>query len=119
MGMKHETYDIWGTQLYWGTIRLRRRTELYHANPTFEIDEKLRWGISHILRFPLTPFGVFIGKWQSTRSGSEEEAILKALSGRDLKEDEWTKRQALTSVAKNSTSLDDEWKMVDVLGLAE
>lgn len=119
MGMKHETHDIWGTQLYWGTIGLRRRTELYHANPTFEIDEKLRWGISHILRIPCTPFGFVFGKWQKTRSGSEEEAILKALSGRDLREDEWTKQQARVTLAKRSTSLDDEWKLVDVLGLAE
>jgi len=119
MALKQETHDIWGTSLYWGFISLRKGTELYHVHPTFEIDEKLRWGISHIFRLPLTSLGVCIGKWKTTHSGSEEEAILKALSGRDLGEDEWTRQQARTTVAKNSSSLDDEWKLVDVLGLAE
>lgn len=117
MALKQETHDIWGTSLYWGFISLRKRTELHHVHPTFEIDSKLRWGISHIFRFPLTTLGVFFGKWQTTTSGSEEEAILKALSGRAVEEDEWTKQQARTTVAKHSTSLDDEWKLVNILGL--
>lgn len=117
MAIKQETHDIWGTSLYWGFISLRKGTELHHVHPTFEIDSKLRWGISHIYRLPFTTLGVFIGKWKTTTSGSEEEAILKALAGRDLKEDEWTRQQARTSVARGSTSLDDEWKLVNILGL--
>lgn len=120
MAIKQETHDIWGTQLYWGIIRLRKRTELYHVHPTFEIDNKLRWGLSHIFRFPLTSFGVYFGRWQSTRSGSEEEAILKALSGRvveDSEEQEQVKQKARETVAANSNSLDDEWKLVNMLDL--
>jgi len=120
MSLKHETHDIWWTQLYWGTIRLRKGTELYHENPTFEIDEKLRWGVSHIFRFPGTTLGVLFGKWQSTSSGSEEEAILKGLAGRlvdDKAEQETVRQRARETVAEHSTSLDDEWKLLNILEL--
>ncbi len=121
MAIKQETHDIWGTQLYWSIIRpLDKRSELYHVHPTFEIDKKLRWGISHIFRIPFTTLGFYIGRWQQTRSGSEEEAILQALSGRvveDPQEQEKVKQKAREVVAMNSNSLDDEWKLVNLLGI--
>lgn len=123
MAIKQETHDIWGTQLYWSIIRpLDKRSELYHVHPTFEIDKKLRWGISHIFRIPFTTLGFYVGRWQKTTSGSEEEAILKALAGRvveDKEEQEKVKQRAREIVAMNSNSLDEEWEIADVLGLVE
>ncbi len=119
MALKHETHDIWGTQLFWGTIRLRKRTELYHANPTHEIDPPFRWAVSHIFRIPFTTIGFTFGRWHAA-TRTEEEAILAGLAGRvveDTQEQEKVKQRAREIVATHSNSLDDEWKLVNVLGL--
>lgn len=120
MALKHETHDIWGTQLFWGTIRLRKGTELYHANPTHEIDPPYRWAVSHIIRIPFTSFGLTFGRWH-TATRTEEEAILAGLAGREVvdpEEQEKVKQKARVSVAAHSDSLDDEWKLINILDLA-
>ncbi len=119
MAIKQETHDIWGTRLFWGTIRLRKRTELYHAFPTHEIDAPYRWAVSHIIRVPLTSFGFTFGRWH-TATRSEEEAILAGLAGRvveDQEEKEKVQQRAREIVAMNSNSLDEEWEITDILGL--
>lgn len=119
MAFKQGTHDIVGTPFYFGSIRLRRHTEFYHTHPTFEIDGKFRWGLSHIYRVPFTTFGVFFGRWTSATS-SEEEAVLSALSGRpidDPEEYEKIKGRARGIVAANAQSMDDEWELVRTLGL--
>ncbi len=119
MALKQETHDIWGTPLFWSIIRLRKRTELYHAYPTHEIDPPYRWATSHIIRIPFTTFGITFGRWH-TATRTEEEAILAGLAGRvveDTEEQETVKQRAREIVAMNSNSLDDEWKLVNILGL--
>jgi hypothetical protein len=121
MALKQETHDIWGTSLFWGTIRLRKGTELYHAYPTHEIDPPYRWAVSHIIRVPLTSVGFTFGRWH-TATRSEEEAILAGLAGRvveDSQEQENVKQRAREIVAMNSNSLDEEWAITDILGLNE
>lgn len=121
MAIKQETHDIWGTSLFWGTIRLRKGTELYHAYPTHEIDPPYRWAVSHIFRLPFTTFGISVGRWH-TATRTEEEAILAGLAGRvveDTEEQEKVKQTAREIVAMNSNSLDDEWLITDILGLNE
>ncbi len=121
MAIKQETHDIWGTSLFWGTIRLRKRTGLYHPYPTHEIDPPYRWAVSQIFRLPFTTFGISIGRWH-TATRSEEEAILAGLAGRvveDTEEQEKVKQRAREIVAMNSNSLDEEWLVTDILGLNE
>jgi hypothetical protein len=119
MALKHETHDIWGTQLYWGIIRLRKRTELYHENPTHEIDPPYRWALSRIIRIPCTTFGLSVGRWHAT-TRTEEQAILAGLAGREVddpQEKEKVQQRARETVAMHSNSLDDEWKLVNMLDL--
>jgi hypothetical protein len=115
MGLVQETHDV-GSLFFWSTIRLKRGSEIYHAFPTHEIDPPYRWAVSHIFRIPFTTFGISVGHWHSA-TRTEEQAMLEALSGREVDTDEITKQKAREVVTDKSIDLDDEWKIVDALGL--
>lgn len=116
MALTQETHDLPGG-LYWMILRLQKGSDLYHAHPTNEIDPPYRWGVSHIIRVPFTTYGIAFGRWHATHD-SEEQAILAALSGREVTEaSELEKMRAREVAARNSKDLDDEWKIFDSMGL--
>lgn len=115
MTLKQDTHEV---SVYWSTIRLAKGTALYHKHPTHEVDFPYRWGISHIFRVPFTTLGFMFGKWNMAQR-TEEQAVLAGLAGREVAgEDlETVKDRARKAVAENAIDLDDEWKIVDILGL--
>lgn len=118
MALTQETHDLPGG-LFWSTIRLNKGSELYHAFPTHEIDPPFRWAVSRIFRIPLTSFGFTFGRWHTT-TRTEEQAILAGLAGREVldpQEQEKVKQKAREVVATNADSLDDEWKLINILGI--
>lgn len=116
MAFTQSTHDLpW--DFYWLTLRLQKGSDLYHAHPTNEIDPPYRWGVSHIIRVPFTTYGIAFGRWHATHN-SEEQAILAALSGREVSEaSELEKIKARQVAAANAKDLDDEWKIFDATGL--
>lgn len=116
MAFTQETHDLpWG--FYWITLRLQKGSDLYHAHPTNEIDPPYRWGVSHIFRIPFTTYGIAFGRWHATHD-SEEQALLASLSGREMIDaTEFEKARARQAAARGAVDLDDEWKIVDALGV--
>lgn len=94
-----------------------------HTAPTQEIEEPFRSSTSLIVRF-WPGKGLVIGWWRDSGM-DEEEALLAALDGwgvdlydADL-EDEETRQTIRENIASKVDTLDEEWLIIDALGVSE
>ena len=99
-----------------------RRVPVLGRIPSQEIEPPFRRANSFFFRFPFTTFGIIFGWWKDTDL-SEEEAILLAMSGygldlydEDLENDD-TRDLIRRNIADNVEDIDDEWQIVQALGL--
>lgn len=81
MSLSSNTHGI--GSLFWHSISLRKKTSIFHRYPTHETDYPYRWSNSLVVRLPGTTKGLVLGWWHRT-TRTEEQAILAALSGRDM-----------------------------------
>lgn len=92
---------------FWHPIRLRPFSLPYHRGTTNEIDAPYRTARAHVFNF--FGWGIVVGKWRQT-DRSEFDALMAALQAR-------VNHEARVTVSDHATDLDDEWKLLDMLGL--
>jgi len=109
---------------YFQILRLERGTDLIHIADTQEVLYPYRMGKALVLR--IGGIGFVAGIWVGA---AEDEDLAMALAikarpdqlfddeGRLL--DRFERQQMRKDVARSVTSLDEEWKIVDALGLLE
>lgn len=85
MTLHSTTHDL-TDRLFWHTIRLDRKSDLYHRFLTHETQYPYRESNSRIFRLPFSTFGLVFGKWEET-GRTEEESLLAALGGREVPAD--------------------------------
>lgn len=89
MGLLAEYHNV--GRLFWHSIRLKKKSPIFHTNPSHEVDAPYRWSKSLIVRLPWATRGLVIGWWRDT-TRTEEDAILAAMGGpqkgRDMTYDE-------------------------------
>lgn len=81
MALSNETHGI--GRLFFHTIGLQKKSDLFHFFPTHEIDPPYRWSKSLVMRFPGTTKGLVVGWWRKTIR-TEDEAVLAGMQGRDM-----------------------------------
>lgn len=81
MSLSNDTHGI--GRFFWHTIGLKKKSPIAHRHPSHEMDYPYRWSNSLLLRLPGTTRGLVLGWWHQT-TRTEEQAILAAMSGRDM-----------------------------------
>lgn len=82
MTLHSNTHDL-TDRLFWHTIRLDPKSDLYHRFLSHETQYPYRESNSRIFRVPFSSLGVVLGSWKET-GRTEEESLLAALSGREV-----------------------------------
>lgn len=85
--MHYKTHDL--GPLFVHGIKLRKDSPLVHTFPSHEMEEPYRRSNTLILRLPRGHRGVAIGWWRRT-TRTEEQALLEALQGRKMTDDEFS-----------------------------
>lgn len=114
-----QTFDI--GPLFFQVLELRPGP-LLHTGVSQEIEEPYRRSDVLVVRIPFTGRGIAVGWWKE--SGFDEvQALETAIAGHGLDvfdidlEDEDVRDQIRANVAKNSSSLDEEWQILNALGV--
>jgi hypothetical protein len=92
MSLVSTTHEL---SLFWHSISLKKRTALIHRFPSHETDAPYRWSKSWVFRLPFSTRGIVIGRWRDANR-TEEEALLAAMSGRDVAMSAMTEEQKVT-----------------------
>lgn len=115
-----KTTDIGPLFFQW--IRLNSKAPLLHTAPVQMTEDPYHSATALIVRPPFLRTGLVLGLWR--KSGlDEEEALLNALSGKGLDlydedlADPEVRRTVRENIAKHSNSLDEEWTIINALGL--
>jgi hypothetical protein len=80
MTLHSNTHDI-TSRVFWHTIRLKKKSAIYHRFQSHETQYPYRYSNSRVLRLPGSTFGIVLGRWTNVER-SEAEAIMGGLSGR-------------------------------------
>lgn len=109
--------------LFFATARFETnldRLPLLGTLPAQQTDPPYRRGAAVFLRIPLTKFGGFVGLWGRPVT-DPDSALMEAIAGEgfalDDEIDEEDKRTVRTLVADHAQNWDDEWTILNVLGL--
>lgn len=113
-------------RFFWQILQVPHKPALISRGWSTQIEPPFRRAVPVVLRIPFTTFAIAFGYWKDT-GWEEEEALLAALAGWgvDLFEDpndddEWTTPQMIReAVSAQGLDLDDEWRVISALGVAE
>lgn len=73
MALDSKTHDL-TDKLFWHTIRLNKKSDLYHRFLSQETQYPYRESNSRIFRLPFSRFGLVVGSWYET-GRTEDEAL--------------------------------------------
>lgn len=105
--------------LFWHTIRLQKKSAIFHRYPSHEVEAPYRWSNSLIIRIPWCRLGLVVGLWRST-DRSEEQMLLDALEGRQISDNEFSdaeKAHIRRTMIKNQFSAEQQELLVDALDI--
>lgn len=117
MAIHNKTHDLW--RFFWHSISLQKDSSIFHMFPSHEMDEPHRWSNSLIVRLPGTTRGIVLGFWRNT-GRTEQEALLDALAGRQMKDDEFLAAEKVhlrRTMIKKQFSAEKQALLVDALDL--
>ena len=117
MAINNETHGF--GKYFWHSIRLKKKSPVYHRYPTHEVDAPYRWANSHILRLPGTTRGLVTGCWKTT-DRTEEQTLIDAMEGRQMTHDEFSeaeKTHIRRTLIKKQFSAEQQELLVEVLDL--
>lgn len=113
----NKKYDI--GKLFWHTIRLQKKSPIFHRYPSHEVEEPYRWSNSLIVRIPWSPYGLVLGIWQATER-TEEQMLLEALQGRQMTDEEFSdseKTHIRRTMIKKQFSAEQQELLVEALDI--
>lgn len=118
-----QTFDI--GPLFFSPARFETnlaRMPLFGTLPSQETEPPYRCSTVLFARIPFTKFGGFVGWWVKSKT-DPDSALMKiiAAEGFDLDDeiDDEDKRTVRALVANHAEDWDDEWKILNMLGLDE
>lgn len=85
--INHKVHEL--GPLFVHTIKLQKKTQLFHRYPSHEIEAPYRWSNSLIVRIPWSRQGFVFGLWRTT-DRTEEQMLLEALQGRQMTDEEFS-----------------------------
>lgn len=105
----NKTHDI--GSFFWHTIRLQKKSPIFHRYPSHEVEEPYRWANPLIIRIPWTEYGLVVGLWRTTNR-TEEQMLVAALQGRQMTDEEFSEAEKAhirrTMIKKQFTSEQQE-----------
>lgn len=104
---------------FWHTIRLQKKSAIFHRYPSHEVDEPYRWSNSLIVRIPWTSYGFVLGFWRTT-DRTEEQMLLEALEGRQMTDEEFSdneKAHIRRSMIKKQFTAEQQELLVEALDI--
>lgn len=117
-----QTADI--GPLFFQVLKLNRNAPVLHSGKSQEVDEPFRTSVVKIVRIPLTGIGIAVGWWQQT-GFNEEQALIAAVDGFGLDlydtdlDDPEVRDQIRENIARRTDDLDQEWMIMDALGVTD
>lgn len=118
MGINNTSVQTHG-DYFWHSIRLKKKSPLFHRWPTYEAEHPYRQSNSLIFRLPWSEKGLVVGKW-GKETGNEDTALLGGMGGRVMDDPEFQaaeKAQIRRNMIKKQFSADDQRLMVEALDL--
>lgn len=104
---------------FWHTIRLQKKSPIFHRYPSHEVEAPYRWSNSLIVRIPWTSQGFVLGLWRTT-DRSEEQMLLDALEGRQMDDREFSEAEKVhirRTMIKNQFTAEQQELLVDALDI--
>lgn len=105
--------------LFWHTIRLQKKSALFHRYPSHEVEEPYRWSNSLIVRIPWSSYGLVVGFWRATER-TEEQMLLAALEGRQMSDEEFSDSEKIhirRTMIKRQFTADQQETLLEVLDI--
>lgn len=117
MGINHELHTY--GRVFWHSIRLQKKSPIFHRYPTHEVEQPYRWSNSLIFRLPWSERGLVVGWWQHVER-DEAQAILAGMSGRRMDLDDFTdaeRAQIRRNMIKRQFNAEQQETLIEVLDL--
>ena len=105
--------------LFVHSIKLQKKSPIFHRYPSHEIEPPYRWSNSLIVRIPWTRQGFVWGLWRTT-DRTEEQMLLAALEGRQMTDDEFSdaeKTHIRRSMIKKQFTAEQQELLIDALDI--
>ena len=97
--------------LFVHSIKLQKKSPIFHRYPSHEVEEPYRWSNSLIVRIPWSSYGLVWGLWRTT-DRTEEQMLLHALQGRQMTDEEFSESEKThirrTMIKKQFTAAQQE-----------
>lgn len=101
------------------TIRLQKKSPIFHRYPSHEVEEPYRWSNSLIVRIPWSSYGLVLGLWRTTNR-TEEQMLIEALEGRQMDDQEFSeaeKAHIRRTMIKKQFTADQQELLIDALDI--
>lgn len=105
--------------LFVHSIKLQKKSPIFHRYPSHEIEEPYRWSNSLIVRIPWSTYGFVLGFWRTT-DRTEEQMLLEALEGRQMTDEEFSdneKAHIRRTMIKKQFTAEQQELLVDALDI--
>ena len=105
--------------LFVHSIKLQKKSAIFHRYPSHEVEEPYRWSNSLIVRIPWCRQGFVLGLWRST-DRTEEQMLLEALQGRQMSDEEFSdseKAHIRRTMIKNQFSAEEQELLIEALDI--
>lgn len=115
--INHKVHEL--GPLFVHSIKLQKKSAIFHRYPSHEVEEPYRWSNSLIVRIPWSSYGFVLGFWRTT-DRTEEQMLLAALEGRQMTDEEFSdseKAHIRRTMIKNQFSAEEQELLIDALDI--